>query len=182
MKRIGILLTFILVSFFANAQNDAIVFGRILDSNGVAAKSVTIAIIGTNQGTYSDNYGNFELTVPSGKLFTLVFSSVGFTTKKINLILTSGERKELAVKFSGEITSLNTIEIKEIRNTTFMRIDPKTIDFIPGGNNGVEAIIKTMPGVISNNELSSQYSVRGGNYDENLVYVNDIEIYRPFLV
>lgn len=50
------------------------------------------------------------------------------------------------------------------------------------GSGGVEALIKTLPGVSSNNELSSQYSVRGGNFDENLVYVNDIEIYRPVLI
>jgi hypothetical protein len=53
---------------------------------------------------------------------------------------------------------------------------------IPGANAGIENILKTLPGVNSNNELSTQYAVRGGNYDENLVYVNEIEIYRPFLI
>ena len=62
------------------------------------------------------------------------------------------------------------------------KIKPKHVRIIPGNSIGVEAVLKTLPGVSSANELSSQYSVRGGNFDENLVYVNGIEIYRPFLV
>ena len=62
------------------------------------------------------------------------------------------------------------------------KIKPKQVSILPTGNSGVEAMIKTLPGVSSANELSSQYSVRGGNFDENLVYVNGIVIYRPFLI
>ena len=63
------------------------------------------------------------------------------------------------------------------------RIDPKMLDQIAGSSTGaVESLIKTLPGVSSNNELSSQYTVRGGNFDENMVYINDIEVYRPMLV
>ncbi|MBQ0740509.1 Plug domain-containing protein, partial [Aquimarina celericrescens] len=58
----------------------------------------------------------------------------------------------------------------------------ETIRTTPSANAGVEGLLKSLPGVSSNNELSTQYSVRGGNYDENLVYVNEIEIYRPFLI
>jgi hypothetical protein len=61
-------------------------------------------------------------------------------------------------------------------------IEPAVIRKIPGANAGVENILKSLPGVNSNNELSTQYAVRGGNYDENLVYVNEIEVYRPFLI
>src|SRR5690606_36269724 len=61
-------------------------------------------------------------------------------------------------------------------------ISPDVIRRIPGANAGVENIIKLLPGVYSNNELSTQYAVRGGNYDENMVYVNEVEVYRPFLI
>ena len=71
---------------------------------------------------------------------------------------------------------------RQIRTNTFNRIDTKTITLIPSANAGIEDLIKTMPGVSSHNELSSTYSVRGGNYDENLVFVDDIEVYRPFLI
>jgi hypothetical protein len=60
-------------------------------------------------------------------------------------------------------------------------IEPEMIRKIPGANAGVENILKTLPGVYSNNELSTQYAVRGGNYDENLVYVNGFQVFRPFL-
>ena len=62
------------------------------------------------------------------------------------------------------------------------KIDPKTLEKLPTTSGGIEGIIKLLPGISSNNELSSQYSVRGGNYDENLIYVNGIEVYKPFLV
>ena len=74
------------------------------------------------------------------------------------------------------------MEDEQIRSTNLIRIDPKVAFNIPTSSDKIPTFLKTLPGVSSNNELSSQYSVRGGNYDENLVYVNDIEIYRPYLV
>jgi len=71
-------------------------------------------------------------------------------------------------------------ERKAVEGITIL--DPETIRLTPSANPGVEGLLKTLPGVSSNNELSTQYSVRGGNFDENLVYVNEIEVYRPFLI
>jgi hypothetical protein len=75
-----------------------------------------------------------------------------------------------------------SVSARQERASTFQRIDVEDLTYMPTTTGKVEAIIKSQAGVSSNNELSSQYSVRGGNFDENLVYVNDIEIYRPFLV
>ena len=75
------------------------------------------------------------------------------------------------------ITQQNRARIEGVTTLT-----PETVRRIPGANPGIENILNTLPGVNSNNELSTQYSVRGGSFDENLVYVNDIEVYRPFLV
>jgi hypothetical protein len=61
-------------------------------------------------------------------------------------------------------------------------VSPVIIRRMTSANGGVESLLKTLPGVYSNNELSTSYAVRGGNYDENLVYVNEIEVYRPFLI
>jgi len=79
---------------------------------------------------------------------------------------------------------IDEIQVEEERNRAkpMQSIDPKNIKYIPSPNGSFEAVIKTLPGVSSNNELTSQYNVRGGSFDENLVYVNDIEIYRPFLI
>src|SRR5690606_20126560 len=79
----------------------------------------------------------------------------------------------------GEVTVIGANK-KRIEGIT--TIDPVIIRKIPGANPGIENIIKTLPGVYSNNELSTSYAVRGGNYDDNLVYVNEIEVYRPFLI
>ncbi|MEZ5147561.1 MAG: Plug domain-containing protein [Bacteroidales bacterium] len=82
------------------------------------------------------------------------------------------------------LTVLPTYEVQDekIRTSNLKRIDPKVAVNVPTSSDRISTLIKTQPGVSSSNELSSQYSVRGGNFDENLVYVNDIEIYRPFLV
>jgi hypothetical protein len=87
-------------------------------------------------------------------------------------------------KLLGKIKELGTVIVEDqsLKATNITRINPKVISVLPTPNQSVEDILKTMPGVSSANELSSTYSVRGGNYDENLVYVNDVEIYRPLLV
>ncbi len=75
------------------------------------------------------------------------------------------------------ITANTTDQLSGITNLT-----PETVRKIPGANPGVENLPQALPGVSSNNELSTQYAVRGGNYDENLVYINNIEVYRTFLI
>ena len=79
------------------------------------------------------------------------------------------------------LTDINLIS-DEYRFKGITKIDPKSLEKIPTSTGSVESIIKLLPGVSANNELSSQYSVRGGNYDENLIYVNGIQIYKPFLI
>ncbi len=88
------------------------------------------------------------------------------------------------IELEPKSTSLIEVDLisEESRQQGVTKIDPKILAKLPGSNGGIEPIIKLLPGVSSNNELSSQYSVRGGNYDENLIYVNGIQIYKPFLV
>jgi hypothetical protein len=97
--------------------------------------------------------------------------------------LNPGERLNIPIQMSYGI-SLRTFVMSEERDRekiSMVSIDPKKIEGLPNVSGSFESILKTLPGVTSNSELSSQYNVRGGNYDENLIYVNDIEIYRPFL-
>ncbi|RLD33236.1 MAG: TonB-dependent receptor, partial [Bacteroidetes bacterium] len=124
------------------------------------------------------------LSVPAATELTLLVSYIGYERQMFLVILDEGQRKELQVVMIISAEQLPDIEIvdKQIRHTNLQRLDPKIASEIPTLGSGVEAILKTLPGVSSNNELSSQYSVRGGNFDENLVYVNGIEIYRPFLI
>jgi len=182
---IKVLLIFLLffTSSFSYAQNTAIIFGQLTYQNK-PIEAVNIGILGLPVGTTSDKDGNYELEVPADTQITVVFSHISYQIDQQIIILQSGERLELNKKLSIKATLITGVVIEDIatRRTTLKRIDPKLSTFIPTTAGGIEALLKTMPGVSSNNELSSQYNVRGGNYDENLVYVNDIEIYRPFLV
>ena len=184
IKKILITLSILLVAIMAIAQEKAIIYGRISDEAGKVVEYANVAVIGYAGGVATDSDGRFELSVPATTELTLVISFIGYEKQMFRLFLKPGQRHELSVmmKFSAE--QLPDIEIvdKQIRHTNLQRLDPKVATEIPTLAGGVEDIIKTLPGVSSNNELSSQYSVRGGNFDENLVYVNGIEIYRPFLI
>ena len=99
---------------------------------------------------------------------------------KINLKAGENLNFSPTVEFKNEMTVIDIVG--ENRTIEITRIDPKLFFQLPTAGGSIEDLIKTQMGVTSNNELSSSYSVRGGNFDENLVYVNDIEVYRPFLV
>jgi len=187
-KTTSLILIVILTSSanFIFSQEKARIFGKITDSNGTPLEFVNVGIYDLNTpiGAFTDKNGKYTLTIPANIKVTLVVSFTGFETEKTNIQLLSGENKEINFRLKDNITQLPEFIIKDksIRTTGFNRLDPKNVTQLPSVSGGVEALIKLMPGVSSNNELSSQYNVRGGNYDENLVYVNDIEIYRPFLV
>jgi hypothetical protein len=167
-----------------HAQENGKVSGKITDINGNPLEFVSIAILGSSGGVVTDTQGNFELSAPSNKNLTLIISSIGYIKETINLRLAPNEKRLLVRSLRESTTILPDVivEDRQLRTTNLTRIDPKNAGNIPSVSGGIETMIKTLPGVSSNNELSSQYSVRGGNFDENLVYVNDVEIYRPFLV
>lgn len=167
-----------------HAQENGIVFGKITDTQGKPLEFVSIALLGSSGGVTTNAQGSYELSVPSNRNLTIVISSIGYIKETIILKLAPNERKLLNRSLNESTTILPDVivEDRQLRTTNLSRIDPKNAGNIPSVSGGIETMIKTLPGVSSNNELSSQYSVRGGNYDENLVYVNDVEIYRPFLV
>ena len=185
---IYLFLLFIIVS--TNLQtvaqsNNATVFGKVNDPKGQPLELVNVSIKGFPIGTVTDRKGNFLLRVPAQKRVILVFSSIGYETIEKSLYARVEQRIEINIELNESSEQLDevTISQRQNRQANITRIDPGFTDLIPdAATGGVEALIKTLPGVSSNNELSSQYSVRGGNFDENLVYVNDIEIYRPFLI
>ncbi len=187
MKRI--IVTVIVITLFClakivSAQENAVIYGYISDENNLKLSNVTIAIKGYTNKTLSNNKGYYELTVPAEVSLNVFITSIGYKTDTSVVYLKSGEKLLLSKNLLSFTTILPNLTIKEnisISNN-FVKIDPRTATVIPSVTGGIEAILKTLPGVSSNNELSSQYSVRGGNFDENLVYVNDIEVYRPFLV
>ncbi len=160
------------------------ILGKITDEEGNPVFLANVAVKGENIGTMTNAGGMYDLTVPAERDLEVVISCVGFKSQTVVVVLTPGELQKLNVELEKDITEIDEVSVsaRQERATSFRSIDVNSIALFPNTAGSIETIIKTLPGVSSNNELSSQYSVRGGNYDENLIYVNDIEIYRPFLV
>ena len=135
--------------------------------------------------TISNSKGEYSLSIESGKLLTLVFYDASYTSISHVFTAKPGEKLSfdpiLKFKDGSNLDEVLVTDFKQ-RSEEFIRIDAKLISKLPSPTGNIEDLVKTQIGVSSNNELSSGYSVRGGNFDENLVYVNDIEVYRPFLV
>ena len=158
--------------------------GTVLDALHKPLYGVSVAVLGKTIATTTDEKGNYSLTVPSGQNLKIIFSFTGLHADSVNVNLAAGEKKVLNKILRERTVDIHEVNIEEqsLKSSNITRINPKTVLVIPTVNQSVEDLLKTLPGVSSANELSSTYSVRGGNYDENLVYVNDIEVYRPFLV
>lgn len=169
----------------AFAQDKAVVFGSVKNQKGEPLESVNVSILGKPLGVLTDKLGTYSLHVPAGEKLTLIFSFVGYKRIPVNIELKPYERKQIDQVMQVEVFDIDPTYIigEKVDRGAITRIEPKNADIIPSlSGGGIEELVKkTSLGVYSNNELSSQYSVRGGNYDENLVYVNEVEIYRPFL-
>ncbi|MDC0303546.1 TonB-dependent receptor [Flavobacteriales bacterium] len=168
----------------ALGQSSAFLTGTLKNENNQGIEIATVAAIGIGGGTYTDSLGYYRLEVPAEEKVRISFSHVRFESQIFEVNLAAGTTKRLdrILKLKENLVDEAIVADDANRSTTMQRVDPKIAIEIPTIGGGIEAVLKTFPGVSSNNELSSQYNVRGGNYDENLVYVNDIEIYRPFLV
>jgi hypothetical protein len=177
-------LCFLLVTHASYAQlKSATVSGRVIDENENPLGNVSVTILGKNNGILSSDSGTFLIKVEAGKAFALVFSHTGFLDVQKNFFLSKNENETVTIRLSRSGKTLETVVVqddRERKETGLVKINPKNVLTLPSTTGGVEALIKTLVG--SNNELTSQYNVRGGNYDENLIYINDFEIYRPYLV
>ena len=178
-------LLIIILPITSFSQEYATISGRITDNNKEPIDLVNISVFGyPNYGGFTNRTGEYEFKIPAGKEITIVFSCIGYKTKELKYSAEPDKRIGFNISLEISIRDLQEVSIqdKQERYSSWIRIDPKIIEVLPDASGSFEAILKTLPGVSSASELSSQYSVRGGNFDENLVYVNDIEIYRPFLV
>ena len=184
ITKISSLILLILIPFLGFGQEKAAVYGKVTNDKGNPVEFANLSVIGYSGGTSTGEDGSYMLVVPANTELTLVISHISYHQQQFLVNLSKGQEKELNIKLIPSAEELEDVEIvdHQIRNTSFIRLDPKIAKKIPSLSGGIEELIMTMPGVSTTNELSTQYSVRGGNYDENLVYVNGIEIYRPFLI
>jgi hypothetical protein len=182
--RIALTLIISLSFFTAAAQKKAaFVSGRVIDINDNGLAKVSVLMLGKASGIVTNDTGYFRIKVPAEKSFALVFSHTGYAETQKNFYLSENEEEKVVIKLEQQGKTLTTIVVgdeRERKELGLTKINPKNALVLPSTVGGVEGLIKILVG--SNNELTSQYSVRGGNYDENLIYINDFEIFRPYLV
>ncbi|MEO0900192.1 MAG: TonB-dependent receptor plug domain-containing protein [Bacteroidota bacterium] len=149
----------------------------------------SIEIIGYGDKTSSDSLGNYELAIPGNRQIRISFTAKGYQESILELSTIDGRVYKQNVKLLDlvEVENVDIVGEKDptsIDDRSSMLVNPISLEEaieIPVVAPSVENLVRYQPGVVSNNEFSSQYQVRGGSFDENLVYVNGIEIYRPFL-
>ncbi len=170
--------------FTATAQKKiAFVSGQVIDENENPVANVSVIILGKTTGVVTTDSGFFRIKVTASKSTALIFSHTGYAEMQKNFYLSDKEEEKISVRLQSGGKTLETVTVgneKERREIGLTKINPKNAIVLPSTVGGVEGLIKILVG--SNNELTSQYNVRGGNYDENLIYINDFEIFRPYLI
>lgn len=179
--RINLFLGFILLFGLAQAQQ---ISGKVMDENQYPLFDVVISA--NDQMTYSDNNGNFSIEIPADTQTEVLFQLDGQVPFKDTFQLKAGENHVIHVMMPtdqniqlDEAVIFQRVIEKPLQSTSF---DPATMQINVGVTGGVTELLGSLPMVSVGSELTSQYRVRGGNFDENLIYVNGIEIYKPQLV
>ncbi|MFP4018211.1 MAG: carboxypeptidase-like regulatory domain-containing protein, partial [Bacteroidales bacterium] len=177
------ILIFLLLFPIILLAQESTIEGKIVDLDGRPIPNANVYLNNSQYGTTTQNNGNFKLTFPAGDSDSLIISSIGYGTKKIHLDEVD-YNQPLIIKLETSVESIDEVHVVSLhqKDRSLMKIEKMNFELLPTSSGDIESIIKNMPGVSSRNELSYQYSVRGGNFDENLIYVNDIEIYRPIIV
>jgi len=182
-KKILFLLTFFYV---LNANAQITIKGQVTDKQNKALEFVNVYIKGKAIGTITDKTGNFQLKLPKEQYpFIVLVSSVGYVQKAIQISTAAQAKNRQNITLVSAENRIEEVVVQSdaIRANNMQILKPVISTLLPNSSGGnVENLIKSLPGVSSPNELSYQYSVRGGNYDENLIYVNGVEIIRPQLI
>lgn len=178
MLRSTLIACILLLSHALFAQQTATVYGNVADEKNRPLPNAGVLVMDSNNGTYTDNKGNYSLKVRANDTIIVRYTFVGYDTIYKKYFLLPDENYISVIKMKEGYT-LGTVTIRT--KETIRTIPVDELEEIPSGIDPLSQLIKILGGS-GNNELTSQYSIRGGNYDENLVYVNDFEIYRPQLV
>lgn len=172
----------LLHSAWTLAQGTGTLSGTIRDEYGNTLPRASVIIVGTTTGVDGDDGGRYTITLPAGEGVSVRWSYSGMQPVVQRVLLKPGETRVLDIQLA--VTTLGTAVIRGTqrdREEGLESLDPRVTRFMPNVQGGVEALLQGQLGFATRNELSAGYNIRGGNFDENLVYVNDIEVYRPFL-
>lgn len=174
----------ILLSAVSTIAAQVRIHGKITDAQGEPIEFATVRIGGTAIGVTSGLEGEYTLSCAKADTITVYYSCIGYREEKRRLIEPEAD-VTLNVRLQLDTELLQQVEVTELKKQTgsVATIDASQLKRSPDVSGGsVESLLTTLAGVTGSNELSSQYSVRGGSYDENSVYINGVEIYRPQLV
>lgn len=177
----------LLFSSWILAQNTATINGSVKDENQVAIEFVTVYIDSTSQATETAQNGRYSISIPAEQKVTLVFSRIGYKEARTEILaMPARSSRQIDVTLVSSSSDIEVV-VKEskIQDAGIVREGVEQIKLLPSTTGNLESALPHIALGTSGGtggELSSQYNVRGGNYDENLVYVNDFEIYRPQLI
>lgn len=177
------ILCFLFISISLSAQKKVRVYGYVIDTNNRGVELANVHFENTTVGTITNQNGYYDLTMNVKDSATIVYSMLGYQTVK-HTIHSHQQILQISVELqtlSKQISEVNVVGQRR-QTSTLDVLDPSKFRIIPNAAGGIESYLITFAGVSSSNELSSQYNVRGGNFDENAVYVNGIEVYRPLLI
>jgi hypothetical protein len=180
-------LTILVVWFLTlgvQAQTKATITGKIVDDEHQPVELASVYIEGTTIGVLADIGGKYKLQVESKDSVVVVCSMMGYKTQKKTLRRPKGA-VTLNFHLPTNYQEVGEVTVKEVqrRMDGMERLDPAKTKNTPSvSGNAIEEMIQMQAGVSTHNELSSQYNVRGGSFDENSVYINGVEVYRPLLI
>lgn len=157
--------------------------GKVTDSNMSPVELATVSVIEQGKMTMTNLKGEFSIQLRSADSVVVRFSMVGYKTKTRVLRRPRGKQTLLIQLYDDNQLAGITVTEKKRQTGSTQQLETKDIKNTPSvTGNAVEELIQSQAGVSTHSELSSQYNVRGGSFDENSVYINNVEIYRPFLV
>lgn len=184
IKTISIAIVLVIMGITSAMAQDFVLTGRVLDDQEHPVELATVSCLQQGKVTMTNLKGEFSISLSSADSVVVKFSMIGYKTKTRVLRRPKG-RQNMLITMYEDNTMLNevTVQEKKRQTGTTEELSTKDLQQTPSvSGNAVEELIQQQAGVSSHNELSSQYNVRGGTFDENSVYINNIEVYRPFLV
>ena len=181
LKRILLLSAFFIATVFPHLKaQTATVLGTVRDTSGRPIPHAFVSYVGGSIAAETNENGSYSLVIPSDQKVIIAINFIGYKESRREVFAKNGDK--ILVNFSLIPLSTGVVVIHGDSSKHPPEVIPlKPFEPMAGPNQDVSAILRFL-GATSNNEMSTQYSVRGGNFDENLVYVNDIEVYRPFLI
>ena len=184
MKQKIFIMTICLIATLKMMAQEFTLQGRVTDDDNNPVELATVSVASQGKVAFTSLKGEFSMRLHSADSVAVKFSMIGYKTK-VRVLRRPRGKQTLQVILHADVTMLGDVNVtgEKIQSDQTQEIKVKDIKMAPSANgNGVEGIIQQQAGVSTHSELSSQYNVRGGAFDENSVYINNVEIYRPFLV